>query len=96
METNKIPTVVVDDLHVNYRVVLGAGTSSPAGALRSLVRGKGPGQLVKSIHAVKGVSLVAYEGETIGLIGRNGTSNGYLQLRNAGSIAICHRCSTSA
>jgi teichoic acid transport system ATP-binding protein len=86
METNKIPTVVVDDLHVNYRVVLGAGTSSPAGALRSLVRGKGPGQLVKSIHAVKGVSLVAYEGETIGLIGRNGSGKSSLLTAIAGLI----------
>ena len=62
METKNTPTVVVDDLHVNYRVVLGAGTSSPAGALRSLMRGKGHGQLIKSVHAVKGVSLTAYEG----------------------------------
>ena len=86
MEINKIPTVVVDDLHINYRVVVGAGTSSPSGALRSLVRGKGPGQLVKSVHAVKGVSLVAYEGETIGLIGRNGSGKSSLLKAVAGLL----------
>ena len=86
METKKIPTVVVDDLHVNYRVVLGAGTNSPAGALRSLIRGKGPGQLVKSVHAVKGVSFTAYEGETIGLIGRNGSGKSSLLKAVAGLL----------
>ena len=86
MATKNTPTVVVDDLHVNYRVVLGAGTSSPAGALRSLMRGKGPGQLIKSVHAVKGVSLTAYEGETIGLIGRNGSGKSSLLKAVAGLL----------
>ena len=86
MATRNTPTVVVDDLHVNYRVVLGAGTSSPAGALRSLMRGKGPGQLIKSVHAVKGVSLTAYEGETIGLIGRNGSGKSSLLKAVAGLL----------
>ena len=86
METKTTPTVVVDDLHVNYRVVLGAGTSSPAGAMRSMISGKGPGQLIKSVHAVKGVSLTAYEGETIGLIGRNGSGKSSLLKAVAGLL----------
>ena len=62
------PTVIVDNVHVKYKVTLGTGVGSAAGALRSLVSGKSPGQVIKQVHAVKGVSLVAYEGDTIGLV----------------------------
>jgi teichoic acid transport system ATP-binding protein len=84
--SEQIPTVIVDDLHINYRVVLGSGTASAAGALRSLVSGKGPGQLVKNVHAVRGVSLVANEGDTIGLIGRNGSGKSSLLKAVAGLL----------
>ena len=84
--SNKIPTVVVDDLHVRYRVILGTGAGSAAGALRSLLSGKSPGQLVKSVHAVKGVSLMAFEGDTIGLIGRNGSGKSSLLKAIAGLL----------
>jgi len=86
MSTDKIPTVLVDDLHVRYRVILGAGTGSAAGAMRSLLSGKSPGQLVKSVHAVKGVSLTAYEGDTIGLVGRNGSGKSSLLNAIAGLL----------
>lgn len=86
METNRVPTVVVDNVHIKYRVVLGAGTGSAAGALRSLLSGKAPSQIVKSVHAVKGVSLVAYEGETIGLVGRNGSGKSSLLKAVAGLL----------
>ncbi len=78
------PTVVIDDVHIKYRVVLGSGASSAAGALRSLVRGKAPAQVVKSVHAVKGVSFVAYEGDVIGLVGRNGSGKSSLLRAIAG------------
>jgi teichoic acid transport system ATP-binding protein len=86
MSTDKIPTVIVDDLHIRYRVILGTGTGSAAGALRSLLSGKSPGQLVKSVHAVKGASLTAYKGDTIGLIGRNGSGKSSLLKAVAGLL----------
>jgi hypothetical protein len=46
LSTSKIPTVVVDDLNIKYRVILGANTGSAAGALRSLISGKAPSQVV--------------------------------------------------
>jgi teichoic acid transport system ATP-binding protein len=86
LSTGKIPTVIVDDLHIKYRVILGAGTGSAAGALRSLISGKAPSQIVKSVHAVKGVSLTAYEGDTIGLVGRNGSGKSSLLKAIAGLL----------
>jgi teichoic acid transport system ATP-binding protein len=86
LSTEKIPTVIVDDLHIKYRVILGAGTGSAAGALRSLISGKAPSQIVKSVHAVKGVSLTAYEGDTIGLVGRNGSGKSSLLKAIAGLL----------
>ena len=80
------PTVIVDNVHVKYKVTLGTGVGSAAGALRSLVSGKSPGQVIKQVHAVKGVSLVAYEGDTIGLVGRNGSGKSSLLRTVAGLI----------
>jgi teichoic acid transport system ATP-binding protein len=78
------PTVVIDDVHIHYRVVLGAGIGSAAGALRSLVSGKKPSQVVKQVHAVRGVSMVAYEGDVVGLVGRNGSGKSSLLRSIAG------------
>lgn len=83
---DKIPTVVVDQLNIRYRVILGAKTGSAAGALRSLISGKAPSQVIKSVHAVKGVSLVAYEGDTIGLVGPNGSGKSSLLKAIAGLL----------
>ncbi|MEY4900869.1 MAG: hypothetical protein RI895_1291 [Actinomycetota bacterium] len=86
MSTDKIPTVVVDDLHVRYRLIRGVRAGSAAGALLSLLSGKSPGQLIKSVHAVKGVSLTAYAGDTIGLVGRNGSGKSSLLKSIAGLL----------
>jgi teichoic acid transport system ATP-binding protein len=68
MSADKIPTVVVDDLHVRYRLIRGARAGSAAGALLSLLSGKSPGQLIQSVHAVKGVSLTAYDYDEEGIV----------------------------
>ena len=86
MSTDKIPTVVVDDLHVRYKLIRGARAGSAAGALLSLLSGKSPGQLIQSVHAVKGVSLTAYAGDTIGLVGRNGSGKSSLLKAIAGLL----------
>ena len=84
MSEQRIPTVVVDNVHINYRITLGSKVSSAAGALRSLVGGRSPNQVVKNVHAVRGVSLIAYEGDVIGLIGRNGSGKSSLLRAIAG------------
>lgn len=57
-----VPTVVVDDVHITYKVN-GArtGKGSATSALSRLAsRRQSPG--VREVHAVKGVSFAAYKG----------------------------------
>ena len=62
-------TVVLRDLHVHYHV---GGRARPR--LRDLITRTEPEvDPSKVIHAVRGIDLVAREGEAIGLIGRNGS-----------------------
>ncbi|MDG4786322.1 ABC transporter ATP-binding protein [Micromonospora sp. WMMD1102] len=84
---SRIPTVVVDDVHVTYRVHgAGQGGSGGAvGALKRMVSGtKAP--TVREVHAVKGVSFTAYRGEAIGLIGSNGSGKSTLLRAIAGLL----------
>ncbi|PZT72060.1 MULTISPECIES: ABC transporter ATP-binding protein [unclassified Streptomyces] len=81
-----VPTVVVDDVHITYRVN-GArtGRGSATSALSRIAsRRKAPG--VREVHAVKGVSFAAYKGEAIGLIGSNGSGKSTLLKAIAGLL----------
>ncbi|MGW5670160.1 ABC transporter ATP-binding protein [Micromonospora sp. NPDC003776] len=84
----RIPTVVVDEAHIVYRVHKGATAgSSPVAALRRLVkRTQAPN--VREVHAVKGVSFTAYRGEAIGLIGSNGSGKSTLLRAIAGLLPV--------
>ncbi|MER7165137.1 ABC transporter ATP-binding protein [Micromonospora sp. NPDC000207] len=85
---DRIPTVVVDDAHVVYRVHKGAGSgSSPVAALKRIVSRTSSPQ-VREVHAVKGVSFTAYRGEAIGLIGSNGSGKSTLLRAIAGLLPV--------
>ncbi|MGC5342110.1 ABC transporter ATP-binding protein [Streptomyces sp. DT24] len=80
------PTVVVDAVHVTYKVHgAGSGKGSATTALSRIVsRRQTPG--VREVHAVKGVSFAAYKGEAIGLIGSNGSGKSTLLKTIAGLL----------
>ncbi len=68
------PVVVVDDVHVEYRV-LATGRAAGAEARGGLLqRGRG----TRTVHALRGVSFVAHANESIGVIGSNGSGKSTL------------------
>ena len=82
----RIPTVVVDDLHVVYRVQAGSkAASSPVAALKRLAT-RDRAATVREVHAVRGVSFAAYEGDAIGLVGTNGSGKSTLLRAIAGLL----------
>jgi teichoic acid transport system ATP-binding protein len=90
----RVPTVIVDNIHVTYRVqgasaaprAQAAGNDAVASLRRVLHRGPAPG--VQYIKAVRGVSFTAYQGDAIGLIGRNGSGKSTLCQALAGLLPI--------
>lgn len=86
MSDERVPTVVVDNVHIKY-TVHGArgGKGSATSALSRIVsRKKSAG--VREVHAVKGVSFAAYKGEAVGLIGSNGSGKSTLLKAIAGLL----------
>lgn len=68
------PVVVVDDLYVDYRV-LATGKRAGADSAPKIFERRREMQVV---HALKGVSFVAHENESIGIIGSNGSGKSTL------------------
>jgi teichoic acid transport system ATP-binding protein len=80
------PTVIVDELHVVYRVYASStekGTAASA-LKRIVLRQRRPA--TREVHAVRGLSFVAYEGDAIGVIGRNGSGKSTLMRAIAGLL----------
>lgn len=80
------PTVICDDVHVVYRVMGRRRAKSGAPPPRRRLGGRNKDLVTKKVHAVRGVSMVAREGDAIGLIGRNGSGKSTLLRAIAGLL----------
>ena len=81
MQHEPVPAVVVDDLHVTYRVYEDVRPT----LRRFVARGFRPRPHVE-VNALRGVTFTAMPGEAIGVIGRNGSGKSTLMASLAGLL----------
>ena len=79
------PVVIVDDLHVDYKVYAAGSRvgDDQGGILHTQVGRKG----IRTVHALRGVTLVARKNESIGIIGVNGSGKTTLMRALAGFLS---------
>ena len=86
----RIPTVIVDNVHVIYRIYGSGGPAAgttPVAALKRIVTGtRSP--TVREVHAIKGVSFTTYRGEAVGMVGSNGSGKSTLLRAIAGLLPV--------
>ncbi|MGC0250376.1 ABC transporter ATP-binding protein [Pseudactinotalea sp. Z1748] len=85
----RTPSIIIDDVHVKYRVFGGKKKSvgPEMGRIKRFFnRSRGHVGAVNHVHAVRGVSFVAHHGESVGLIGMNGAGKSTLLRAMAGLI----------
>lgn len=80
------PSVIVDDVHVTYRVFGGKPVSGTNRSLFNRVVGRARKHVgaITEVRAVRGVSFVARHGEAIGIVGTNGSGKSTLLRAVAG------------
>ena len=84
------PSVVVDDVHITYRVFggrRGGTTQSKTSLLNKAINlGRPDTGPITEVKAVRGVSFVAHHGESIGIVGTNGSGKSTLLRAVAGLL----------
>jgi teichoic acid transport system ATP-binding protein len=80
------PKVVVDDLHVVYRVFGAGGDRGTAATALLRMLGRKTRGSIREVYAIRGVSFVAYRGDAVGVIGRNGAGKSTLLRAIAGLL----------
>jgi teichoic acid transport system ATP-binding protein len=84
------PSVIVDDVHITYRVfgARRAGTTRTKTSLfnRAINLGRPDTGPITEVRAVRGVSFVAHHGESVGIVGTNGSGKSTLLRAIAGLL----------
>lgn len=85
---DRVPSVIVSELDVTYRVFGTGRRAAPtrSNAVTRMVARTRQHVGVREVHAVRGVSFVAYRGESIGIVGRNGSGKSTLLRSVAGLV----------
>lgn len=84
-KVDRKPVVIVDGVHVIYKVFTSGKRATGAAARGGLL---GKSAKIRQVHAVKGVSFTIYEGESVGIIGSNGSGKSSLMRAVAGLSPI--------
>ena len=77
LDPTRKPVVIVDDLHVKYRVYA-SGRAVKSDNVNGLLNLNAGRRGIRIVHALKGISFIAYENESIGIIGANGSGKSTL------------------
>ncbi|GAA4633958.1 ABC transporter ATP-binding protein [Actinoallomurus vinaceus] len=85
IDPSREPIVIVDDLHIIYRVFGAGGKGNAASAFMRVLRRENRPSM-KEVHAIRGMSFVAYKGDAIGVIGTNGSGKSTLLKAIAGLL----------
>ena len=80
------PMVVVDDLHIVYKVYGAGGDRGTAATVLLRIIGRKTRGSIREVHAIRGMSFIAYRGDAIGVIGRNGSGKSTLLRAIAGLL----------
>ena len=80
------PLVIVDDLHVVYRVYGAGGDKGTAATALLRIIGRKTKGSIREVHALRGLSFVTYRGDAVGVIGRNGSGKSTLLQAIAGLL----------
>lgn len=77
------PSIIADGVHVTYRVF-----QDQRPTLRRMVANRFRPRPYRPLHAVQGVSIEAYPGDAVGIIGRNGSGKSTLLRALAGLLPV--------
>jgi teichoic acid transport system ATP-binding protein len=80
------PMVVVDDLHIVYKVYGAGGDRGTAATVLLRLLGRKTRGSIREVHAIRGMSFVANRGDAVGVIGRNGSGKSTLLRAIAGLL----------
>lgn len=81
------PAVVVDDVHVEYKVLATGKRASAEDSARKLLQRS---RSTRRVHALKGVTFTAHEGDSLGIIGPNGSGKSTLMRAIVGLTPTSH------